>query len=407
MLQIDGYDLDREVNQGGTSVLYRAVDPDTDETVAVKVLHDHLKEKSDRVKEFRSEARMLSKLDVEQVPDLFDTGTANDRPYMVLEYVEGENLRKRLRSGLEFVQNHWMTIGIRAAKGLSGLHVNNIIHKDVKPENILVGTDLTVRLIDLSIATENGLFSYLFGSGNVQGTPKYMSPEQINGERLGYTSDVYSLGICLYEMATGDPPFQGHTEQQVLDRNRHSDPRHPHLKNSAIPVDLSRFLMTMLEKDPDDRIPDMNLVIHNLKKHRETFLQRQTGAPRPLERVREEGDPSTKLVPPNSYVTCEKRESREEDYQRPEGDQHALLNVSRSGIGFLSTRPFEQDEILDLLLVVPSTGDRIRFRGEVRWCVREDEKEMYSVAVKLLLRDPDYLERFDEWKNTGDVEMDV
>src|SRR5919205_4253717 len=216
---LDGrYRLDAEVGTGGMSTVYRAFDTVLERPVAIKLMHSDIASRPDQIERFRREARAVAQLSHPHIVTVIDAGEDEGTPYIVFEYVEGETLKDRIRRHGRLPVPEAVAYAIEVARALGAAHERQIVHRDVKPQNVLVDEEGTAKVTDFGIArslAEEGLTA----EGRVLGTTDYVSPEQALGHDVGPQSDIYSLGIVLYEMLTGDVPFHG--ENQVAVAMRH------------------------------------------------------------------------------------------------------------------------------------------------------------------------------------------
>ncbi|HEY3188484.1 MAG TPA: protein kinase [Solirubrobacteraceae bacterium] len=212
------YRLDAEVGHGGMSTVYRAFDTVLERQVAIKLMHREIASDSHQIERFRREARAVAQINHPHVVGVIDAGEDEGAPYIVFEYVEGETLKDRIRRSGRLAVPEAVAYAIEVARGLSAAHARHIVHRDVKPQNVLIDEEGTARVTDFGIArslTEEGLTA----EGRVLGTTDYVSPEQALGHAVTGQSDLYSLGIVLFEMLTGDVPFHG--ENQVAVAMKH------------------------------------------------------------------------------------------------------------------------------------------------------------------------------------------
>ncbi|HVE68908.1 MAG TPA: protein kinase [Solirubrobacteraceae bacterium] len=212
------YRLDAKVGAGGMSTVYRAFDMTLERQVAIKLLHREIAADSDQIERFRREARAVAQLSHPHIVTVIDAGEDDGRPYIVFEYVPGETLKERIKKAGRLPVSEAVAYGIEIARALGCAHGNNIVHRDVKPQNVLVDAEGRAKVTDFGIARsldEEGLTA----DGRVLGTTDYVSPEQALGHPVTGQSDLYSLGIVLYEMLTGEVPFKG--ENQVAVAMKH------------------------------------------------------------------------------------------------------------------------------------------------------------------------------------------
>jgi eukaryotic-like serine/threonine-protein kinase len=212
------YRLDAQIGAGGMSTVYRAFDTVLERQVAIKIMHREIASDSDQLERFRREARAVAQLNHPHVVGVIDAGEDDGTPYIVFEYVEGETLKDRIRRHGRLPVGESVAYAIEIARALGAAHDHQIVHRDVKPQNVLIDEEGTAKVTDFGIArslTEEGLTA----DGRVLGTTDYVSPEQALGQEVGPPSDLYSLGIVLFEMLTGDVPFHG--ENQVAVAMKH------------------------------------------------------------------------------------------------------------------------------------------------------------------------------------------
>src|SRR5437588_9451325 len=212
------YRLEARVGAGGMSMVYRALDETLQRQVAIKLMNREVATDSDQLERFRREARAVAQLSHPHVVGVIDAGEDEGRPYIVFEYVEGETLKERIRRCGRLPIAEAVAYAIEVARALGVAHARHIVHRDVKPQNVLIDEEGSAKVTDFGIARtldEEGLTA----DGRVLGTTDYVSPEQALGRPVTGQSDLYSLGIVLYEMLTGEVPFKG--ENQVAVAMKH------------------------------------------------------------------------------------------------------------------------------------------------------------------------------------------
>ena len=208
------YRLESKLGSGGMSTVYLAQDEVLDRPVAVKLLHREISEEADQLERFRREARAAARLSHPNLVSVIDAGEDEGRPYIVFEYVPGETLKQRIQASGPLPVDEAVAYAIEIGRGLIAAHGRKLVHRDVKPQNVLIDPDGRAKVTDFGIA--RSLESQgLTATGRVLGTTDYVSPEQAMGEDVDERSDVYSLGIVLYEMLVGDVPFQAETQVGV------------------------------------------------------------------------------------------------------------------------------------------------------------------------------------------------
>jgi serine/threonine-protein kinase len=248
------YRLDEQLASGGMAQVWRGTDEVLRRSVAVKILHPHLAADDTFVARFRQEAIAVAKLSHPAIVSVYDTCSDNGTQAIVMELVRGETLRQRLDAG---AIDPWTAASIAAqvAGALDVAHAAGLVHRDIKPANILLSEDGRVKVGDFGIAKAAEESADLTQEGSFIGTAKYLAPEQVEGAAVDGRTDLYSLGICLYEMLCGRVPFEGDTSSATALARLHQDPRRPRLLRASIPPELEAITMTLLEREPDRRYP--------------------------------------------------------------------------------------------------------------------------------------------------------
>jgi serine/threonine-protein kinase len=262
------YQLGDRLGSGGMSTVYKAVDRVLERTVAVKVLAEHLSDDDKFVARFRREALAVAKLIHPNIVQVYDTGVDDDRHYIVMEYVEGRSGAQLLQSRGRLGSEPAVEIGVQACAGLEYAHRQGIIHRDVKPGNLMViggpaglrGTpptdgateDMTVKLTDFGIARAAEQ-TRLTQVGSVVGTAAYLAPEQARGEEATPAADVYALGVVIYQLLTARLPWEGTTLAELAIRRENERPLPPSSYDPDVPETLSTAVLRALEGDPARR----------------------------------------------------------------------------------------------------------------------------------------------------------
>jgi serine/threonine protein kinase len=242
------YEVERTLGGGGMAVVYLARDGELGRSVALKVLAENLADDAELRQRFVREARLAARLSHPNVVRVYDAGEEDGRPFIVMECVEGESLAELLRREGPLDPDRVAKLGVQACAGLEEAHRAGLVHRDVKPANLLLTKDGILKVADFGIAHAVG-GTRVTEVGTVLGTAAYLSPEQALGERVTPASDLYSLGTCLYELLAGEPP-DGHETLGELFSRRESGPP-PRLK--GVPPELESAIMRCLERDPSDR----------------------------------------------------------------------------------------------------------------------------------------------------------
>ena len=248
------YRLVRHLARGGMAEVYVAEDQLLNRTVAVKVLFPELAHDEAFVERFRREARAAASLNHHNIVSVYDFGEDEGSWFIVMEYVEGRNLRDIIRAEGPMDPAQATEIGAEVAAALAAAHAQGIIHRDVKPANVLIAADAgTVKVADFGIARAAGARQGLTMPGTVLGTATYLSPEQAQGAEVDFRTDVYSLGMVLYEMLAGKPPFTGDSPVAVAYQQLSQTAPPPSTHNAGVPPALDAIVMKAMSKKPDDR----------------------------------------------------------------------------------------------------------------------------------------------------------
>jgi serine/threonine protein kinase/predicted ATPase len=297
---VASYRLESRLGAGGMGAVYLAHDAKLDRPVAVKFLMPEFAENRDRLRRFHQEARAASSLNHPHIVVVHDFGELDGRPYLVTEYVEGSTLRQRLRQG-PFSPVATVETGIQIASALAAAHARGLIHRDIKPENVMLRPDGYVKVLDFGLAklltsdASSEMRASALGTetGALIGTPRYMSPEQARGLILDARSDVWSLGVLLYEMIAGCPPFGGATAADAIADILRNDP--PPLTSYVrdVPAALAAVIARSLRKDALERQADASEVLSELRHTALTLTAREADPPERAERRDDDSDVSS------------------------------------------------------------------------------------------------------------------
>jgi serine/threonine-protein kinase len=256
--RVGKYDL-LECLGGTASQVYRARDRHLGRTVAFKILSESGLADHETKARFLAEARLTGSLTHENVIAFYDYGEVEARPFLVMEYLEGESLRHQIREGRTGDLSAKLAVARQIASALVYVHSKGIIHRDVKPDNIRVDVTGRVKLVDFGIAKTDDLS--LTGAGFTVGTPYYMAPEQIRGLKPTHLVDVYAFGVLLYELVSGTRPFEAPTVDGIFDLILHQPVDLELLTRSATPAWLQELIRELTAKDPSERPQHMSAVL--------------------------------------------------------------------------------------------------------------------------------------------------
>jgi len=278
---LDHYSLDAVVAQSGMSVLYRAIDRNTGRQVALKVPLAGMEEDPVLFERFKREQEIGQLLDHPGIVKTYND-EERSRTYMVLEWVDGRLLRTILNEEKKLSIERATKIALGMCDALDYMHKRGIVHRDLKPENIMVDENDNIKLIDFGIALKEDARRLTFVNvSNMLGTPDYISPEQVQGNRGDQRSDIYALGIMLYEMLTGTVPFVGPNPLAVMNERMLHEPRAPRELNPDISPELQEILYRALERNPRHRYATAHEMIWDLE-HQEQVGVEDRGVRQPV-----------------------------------------------------------------------------------------------------------------------------
>ncbi len=258
------YELTAQIARGGMSDVFEARDRLLDRKVAVKILHDRYAETDTFVARFRKEARAVANLSHPNIVSVYDWGEEDGTYFMVMELVKGRSLRDIIQAEGRLLPRRATEIAAEIAKALDAAHRSGVIHRDIKPGNVLLTTDGSVKVTDFGVARARNATEGLTKVGSVIGTATYFSPEQASGDPADERSDIYSLGVVLYEMLVGRPPFRGESAVSVAYQHVTAEVVPPSRLNTDVSLELENVVMRALEKDPDRRYETAADIHHDL-----------------------------------------------------------------------------------------------------------------------------------------------
>jgi serine/threonine protein kinase/tetratricopeptide (TPR) repeat protein len=259
------YEIIEELGAGGMGKVYRVEDKKANEEIALKLIRPEVASDKKTIERFRHELTTARKIRHKNVCGMYDLGEHEGAYFITMEFVPGQDLKGLIRQTGQLAVGTATNIAKQICEGLAEAHKLGVVHRDLKPSNIMIDQDGSARIMDFGIARSlKG--KGITGAGVIIGTPEYMSPEQVDGKETDQRSDIYSLGIILYEMLTGRLPFEGDTPLSIAVQHRSDTPTDPRELNAQIPGDLCRILLKCLEKEKGDRFQTANELLSDLDK---------------------------------------------------------------------------------------------------------------------------------------------
>jgi eukaryotic-like serine/threonine-protein kinase len=260
----DRFRLEEKIGSGGMSSVYRAFDPTLERWVAIKLMHRDISSDPDQLERFRREARAVAQLNHPHVVTVIDAGEDEGAPYIVFEYVEGETLKDRIRRNGRLPVAEAVAYAIEIGRALECAHSHRLVHRDVKPQNVLIDPDGRAKVTDFGIARSLEVQG-LTAPGRVLGTTDYVSPEQALGHDVTEQSDIYSLGIVLYEMLTGEVPFQADTQVAVAMKHVREPLPDAQRRRPEISAALAAIVERATAKETRNRYATVDDLVHDLE----------------------------------------------------------------------------------------------------------------------------------------------
>jgi serine/threonine protein kinase/Tfp pilus assembly protein PilF len=259
------YQIVTELGKGGMGRVYRVIDKKTAEEIALKLIKPEIARDKMTIERFSNELKMARKIAHRNVCKMYYLGEEDGAHYITMEYVPGEDLKSMIRMSGQLSVGTAIKVAKQVCEGLEEAHRLGVIHRDLKPSNIMIDKEGNAKIMDFGIARSLHAKG-ITGAGVMIGTPEYMSPEQVEGREVDQRSDIYSLGIILYEIVTGRVPFEGDTPFTIGIKHKSEIPKNPNEINAQIPEDLCRLILRCLEKEKEKRYQTSREVISDLAK---------------------------------------------------------------------------------------------------------------------------------------------
>jgi serine/threonine-protein kinase len=285
----DRYDLEERVGEGGMSTVYRARDTVLEREVAIKVLHEQFSRDPEYVERFRREARAIARLSHPNIVTVIDRGEVDGRQFIVFEHIRGETLKDVIAREGELPVERALALAHQIGRALVYAHEAGVVHRDVKPQNVLVDSEGSAKVTDFGIARTLDIDEALTETGTVLGTSGYIAPEQASGEPADERSDQYSLGVVLYELLTGEVPYSGPNPMAVAMRHLRDPIPSVRAKRPDVSLRVDAIVARALAKRPRDRFPSLEAMLAALeaslaeeKKPRQEAGEEQTGVLPPI-----------------------------------------------------------------------------------------------------------------------------
>lgn len=272
--RLENYKILEQIGRGAMGAVYKALQLSLNRIVALKILPPRLATDRDYIRRFLQEAKVAAKLNHKNIVYVIDVGESQGVYYYAMEYVEGETVKRMIEENGPASKAQIIDVAIQVAQALECAYSHGIVHRDVKPANLIITPERTVKLCDFGLARQLDIERRGVAT-TIAGTPYYISPEQIRGGPLDTRTDIYALGGTLYFMATASVPFTGDSPAIVMTKHLYEKPTPPHLKNNAIPRRLEMIILKCLQKRPEDRFQSPMELLDALR-----HLQ-HTGPPRP------------------------------------------------------------------------------------------------------------------------------
>ena len=331
------YELIRKIGGGGMAVVYLAYDTSLDRQVAIKLLREEYVDDPDFIRQFQKEAKAVARLSHQNIVNIYDFGESDGVTYLVMEYVEGSTLKEIIAQYGPLPISQVIDYSVQLCYGLAQAHSQQIVHKDIKPHNIMIDRNHVVKITDFGIAQAMNNLTITHNKG-ILGSAHYFSPEQARGERVDFESDIYSLGVVMYEMVTGKVPFTGDNPVSVALKHMQDQPASLLAQRTDVPLGLERIIFKALEKNPAYRFGSMQEMADALLDLQLYLEERGYYQQEPVltSIERDYGKSTYRESEPERKETFEEGVENEEDRTRV--IKHGYLEEGTSGTGKKKTK---------------------------------------------------------------------
>jgi serine/threonine protein kinase/predicted negative regulator of RcsB-dependent stress response len=400
-IKLGGCELQEEIGQGGMGFIYRARQLSLDRVVAVKILADHLAHNPSFVERFQREARAIAKVNHPNILAVYDVGQQQGRHYMIMELVDGGSLAELLEKRGILDPGEAAQLITQAARGLACAADSNIIHRDVKPDNIMLTSQHVVKVSDFGLAKE--LDSTMTETQAVMGTPAYMSPEQCDGLHLDSRTDMYSLGGTFYRCVTGRLPFDADTAMSMMYRHKHVPLTPPHKIVPTLPESLSEVICRMMAKDRDDRYANMTEVAEAIERAKEDKPAFDPGRTVPMAPSEPEPQPEPPSDAP-AFMTSDTRVVAETKSPQEIADTQVRCRESATRLRAEGKLAQAARELRRLLEVSPDDADAKKELRELEKLL--SDKRLANGEIRSLVASSHYEEALEKWNALGEEMRD-
>ncbi|KHD38020.1 protein kinase [Clostridium acetobutylicum] len=353
------YKIEEEIGVGGTAVVYKAMDTLLNRHVAVKVLKHEFTEDEEFVFKFKREASAAARIANANIVNIYDVGADGNVNYIVMEYVAGKTLKKLIKENGKIEFNKIIDYATQIAKALNFAHKNGIVHRDIKPHNIMVTDDDIIKVTDFGIAKASNE-STITTTNKVVGSAHYLSPEQAQGIPVDCRTDIYSFGIVLYEMATGKVPYDADTPVSIALKHIQDAAVPPNELNKDIPIALNKMILRCIEKKPENRYQNANEILDELSNVKNNYVNDDEEFTRVMDpaQIQNESNPNNKLDNDDTYYNGEPY-NKEQPQDEPQEENEEPKNKIK-GNNMLSGKA-KKALVASIIVVLILAGSALAF----------------------------------------------